>query len=235
MKKLAQVLVVFGVGVILIFYFMKMRKNEKMTEPDTQAVEAVEKKKTDQTKLVEKPNKPASPTLSAVSTGELKKETSISPEQITQLRVLAKSTLANNFTAQMAFFAEYDRYTTDLYAAGYAMPSPQMKFKVGFLEPYNAEKNNGTLSLDENPERKDSDSFSGKVETQSGQKYEYDKPSENIDLAQFRHYCEHYCTAQSDYFEMMLAIPLGDAEHVDVWLIDSQKRITLVQDGMAQR
>jgi hypothetical protein len=155
----------------------------------------------------------------------------VSQERINFLRNQARSSLSAAYTAQRAFRAEFGRYTTDLKAAGWSPASFNLPYKMGFLSEFRANPNNDSIQIEEDPRLNSTDSFIGDRYDDLNS-YRYDDAANSLSLSEFQHYCRQGCTAGDDSFEMVLAIPLGDAQHTDVWLINEKKGIELVQDGI---
>lgn len=80
----------------------------------------------------------------------------LSPEEIAERRSEVKRVLSSVFTANASYFAEYNRYTTDLTAAGYMPQEGLLPAKFGFLSAYEPR---GGREDNENPARFSSDIF----------------------------------------------------------------------------
>lgn len=151
----------------------------------------------------------------------------LSPEQVAKKRDQMKSALASVYTAELAYRAEYDRFSTDLGALGYRPDEGELGFKVGFAEAFDP----GPLNEGEVPTRKTTDAYLGEKD-ETGQPYfKYDPYASSADLTQYANRCRTGCTARVDSFEVMAATNLDDDPTQDVWIIDSQKNlIHLVDD-----
>lgn len=167
----------------------------------------------------------------AVAAPPAKPEKILTREEVESVRQVAKSQLAGMYTAQRSFHAEFDRYTTDLTAMGYAFDEGEINAKIGFLREYSPPDK--IDELNENPENMNTDSL---VASKAGEvpKNTYTDAASKISLDNLSGYCKRGCTANENEFEMLVAVPLGGGR-VDVWLVNSKKEMELVQDGLEQR
>ena len=153
-------------------------------------------------------------------------------DKIQALRNQARSNLSAAFSAQRAFRAEFGRYTTDLKAAGWAPNNPNIAFKFGFLTEFRADTNNDPpTDLREDPRQMTTDSFIGDRYDDMFN-FRYEDSANSVALNEYSRFCRNGCTAKDDTFEIVMAVPLGDAQHVDVWMINEQKQMELVLDGI---
>jgi hypothetical protein len=136
--------------------------------------------------------------------------------------------LAAGYTAQKAFAAEFERYSSDLVAIGIEPQAPDVNFKMGFLS---ALSERAIEDAREKPERFSTDAFINNDSWGSNQKFRYTPEAEKISLESYARYCEHGCVASRNSFELMIAIPLDDKGHVDVWLMNEKKELKQVVDG----
>lgn len=151
------------------------------------------------------------------------------PEEIEHIRQKVKSLLSGAYASQMAFKAEYDQYVSDIMVAGVSL-DPVVTFKAGFLER-SAEPPGMTSQVNIDVRRMNTDSLMGERDEATNEVYEYAPNVQDIDLSAYKGFCKYGCTANKDHFEMMMAVPLGSAEKVDVWIINDQKEIIQVKDG----
>jgi hypothetical protein len=158
----------------------------------------------------------------------------VSPDEIKTLRQQAKATLSGFYSSQRAFYSEFHRYTTDLKAAGWTPNSGAMNYKLGFLVegslPASAEADRSM----EDPRRMSTDNFDGEDYTNQ-ERFTYSREIAGVTLQEYAQYCKSGCTADSETFEIMLILPLGDYRHIDVWLINEKKELRHVRDGLTGR
>lgn len=174
---------------------------------------------------------PASSTESALSTAIPTKPAPppprrLSEAEITKLRSQAKIGLAANYAAQKSFFAEYGRYTTDLYAVGWMPEENPLPYKAGFLQPAQP----ANLPANEDPRRLDTDALLRDPESPARSGRLYTPSAEAISLADLSGYCKLGCTASERSFELLVAFNLDDDATLDVWRITDKKELEQVVD-----
>lgn len=153
-------------------------------------------------------------------------------DKIQELRNQARAHLSASYTAQRAFRAEFGRYTTDLKAMGWAPTSANVAFKLGFLTEFRPNPSNDPpMDIVEDPRQMSTDSFVGDrfddIST-----FRYEDSANSLALSEYSRFCSNGCTANDDSFEMLLAVPLGDSDHVDVWIVNEKKQMEMVFDGV---
>lgn len=146
----------------------------------------------------------------------------LTQEEIAQRRSATKSALSSAYTSIIAFHAEYDRYTTDLAAAGYMPQEGVMPAKFGFLQAYEPR---GGRAENENPSRYSSEIFLNLQDEEGQPLYRYDKHSTGVDLGKYARFCRDGCSASDTRFEIIAAFNLDEDETLDVWIIDQNKDI----------
>lgn len=151
----------------------------------------------------------------------------LTEQEIAERRSSIRATLAGIYTAQAAYFAEYDRYSSDLGHIGYFPAEGTIKARFGFLEPYTP---NGGLNSNEEPSRSSSDAFIALRDDDGEIVYQYDDYSRDASLAKYERYCDNRCAVSDDQFELISAVNLDSDETLDVWIIDSRKTIRHVVD-----
>jgi hypothetical protein len=167
-------------------------------------------------------------------TPELKQEEEADPsddEKLQEARMITRVQLASVYAAEKTFFMEYGRYTTDIKFLGLNLSEAEIGFKMGFLSPTRPVVVAYVDStLHEEPDRMDSDSLIGDTYQETNERYEYTNEAQGLSLKGLDSYCRQGCSADETQFEMLMAVPLS-VGHTDVWLVNSEKDITLVQDG----
>jgi hypothetical protein len=146
---------------------------------------------------------------------------------ITQLRSRVKLNLSTLYTGQASFFADYNRYSTDLVFIGWSPSQEQMDFKLGFLSEYRPAKLAVVNGTEEDPSRLDSDEFLG-----GDDRYQYTRAAEPINLHDYEKFCRSGCTATKTSYEILVVLPLGDSGKVDVWSITHDKKLLQLWDGV---
>lgn len=144
---------------------------------------------------------------------------------IEKARASAKGRLFSAFAALKSYYYQNHRYTTDLDALG-LQPMPPMNYKMGFLREFNSTD----LDQYERPTIMNTDKYIGRKITVS-ESFQYTPEADKISLDSLSGFCKHYCTATENDFEIILAYPLGN-DRYDVWTINSNKELELVQDGL---
>jgi len=161
---------------------------------------------------------------SSTGTATLK---ALTEQEILERRKSIRATLAGIYTAQAAYFAEFDRYSSDLGHIGYLPPEGTIKARFGFLEPYTP---NGGLNANEEPSRSSSDAFVALKDDDGEAVYQYDDYSRGASLAKYERFCDNRCTVSGDQFEVISAVNLDNDETLDVWIIDHRKNVRHVVD-----
>jgi hypothetical protein len=151
----------------------------------------------------------------------------LTEQEIVERRKFIRATLSGLYTAQAAYFAEFDRYSSDLGHIGYLPAEGTIKARFGFLEPFTP---SGGLNTNEDPSRSNSDSFIALKDDSGDAIYQYDEYSKPASLAKYERYCDNRCTVTADQFELISAFNLDADETLDVWIIDSRKNIRHVVD-----
>lgn len=171
------------------------------------------------------PTPPISTAVAAGTSGPPLKP--LSEKEIVERRSSIRATLTGLYTAQAAYFAEYDRYSSDLGHIGYLPAEGTIKARFGFLESFTP---NGGLNSNEDPSRSSSDAFVALKDDGGDAIYQYDDYSKPVSLAKYERYCDNRCTVTADQFELISAVNLDADETLDVWIIDSKKNIRHVVD-----
>jgi hypothetical protein len=130
-----------------------------------------------------------------------KEKKKLHPEELKKLRSEMKSSLAAAYTALAAGRADFNRYSTDIKYLGMSV-GPNMKFKWGFLHPFDPDEKVSDQYDDEDPMRMTSDDL---VREYDGS---YTPEAHAIDLAQFASYCKKGCTASEKGFEVIIVTPI---------------------------
>ena len=146
---------------------------------------------------------------------------------ITELRSRAKLNLSALYTAQITFFSEFDRYSTDLVFIGWSPSQSPMDFKIGFLREFRPAKLVVLDGTEEDPSRMDSDEFLG-----SDGSFQYTPAAEDLKLYDYEKFCRMGCTATSKSFEIIVIVPIGAQGKVDVWSITHDKKLLQLWDGV---
>ncbi|MDZ4082840.1 MAG: hypothetical protein U1E10_07890 [Bdellovibrionales bacterium] len=151
----------------------------------------------------------------------------LTEQEIVERRKSIRATLSGIYTAQAAYFAEYDRYSSDLGHIGYLPAEGTIKARFGFLEPHTP---SGGLNPNEDPSRSNSDAFTELKDDDGETVYQYDDYSRRASLAKYERYCDNRCSVSNSQFELISAVNLDSDETLDVWIIDSRKNIRHVVD-----
>ena len=153
--------------------------------------------------------------------------------EIQQRRSNAKFALASGFTAQFAFHAEYERYTTDLKSLGFVPMQNELNYKMGFINQFHpaADDNQSTHEDWDSTKNLTTDTFIGEPTDKPDQKFTYAPETNAINLHDYARYCERGCTASDQEFEMLVVFPLPHSDRVDVWIVNEKKEIQQVLDG----
>lgn len=155
----------------------------------------------------------------------------LSEKEVTERRSAIKSTLFGVYTAEAAYFAEYNRYSSDLGHIGYLPNEGTMKARFGFLAPHIPV---GGVQPNEEPDRSTSDTFTSLRDESGDAIYNYDEYSQGASLGKYEQYCQSRCSVQEDTFEMISAVNLDNDETLDVWIIDHNKNLRHVVDDLTQ-
>lgn len=232
-QALVTLLVAFG-----LWYLLKPEPRERFREPSPE--EILESDQTPSTTAFGDESAPiptGTPTDAPATSDQNQPQASLAKtpdtgtrltqEQIVQRRSATKSALSSAYMSIVAFHAEYDRYTTDLAAAGYMPQEGVMPAKFGFLQPYEPR---GGREENEVPSRHSSEIFLNLQDDEGQPIYSYDKHSKNVDLAKYARFCRDGCSASDTRFELIAAFNLDEDETLDVWIIDQNKEIRHVVD-----
>lgn len=172
--------------------------------------------------------KPSLPLAVAASSETL---TPLNEEQIIERRAQIKASLAGLYTAQRAFHAEFDRYSTDLMALGWTPASATLPGYIGFTQAFEGAGEvdlPGGLPDGEIPTRLSTHSFVDR-KADNDRTYRYDSHS-NVPISDLDRYCRRGCSASRDRFEMIAAFNLDADPTLDVWLINESKELIHVVD-----
>ncbi len=151
----------------------------------------------------------------------------LSEEQIIERRAQLKASLAGLYTAQRAFHAEFDRYSTDLKALGWSPASPDLPAYIGFMRAFD-HASEVNLPDGEVPGRLSTDAFVGST-SDADRPYRYDSHSQ-IAVRELERHCRRGCTASRDRFELISAFNLDADPTLDVWIINESKELVHVVD-----
>lgn len=157
----------------------------------------------------------------------------IIPEEIQQLRREAMATLRELYVAEKVFHAEFNRFTSDFLALTFLPGKKEMKFRAGFIEESRIPGGFDPNSAAENPRRKDFDAFLEMNQELKEDVFRYSDSTRDHQLETYSHLCRSGCTADEKSFEVLLVMPLGPDQGVDVWSVTHDKTITLLQDGFS--
>lgn len=150
----------------------------------------------------------------------------LSDKEVAALRSDIKYELAKVYTAQTAFKLDHQRYTTDLILLGWSANKKRINYKLGFIEA------SGPSEIkSEDPNRMDTDEFVSFSEEDDGT-IRYEHSIEDVDLSKYQAFCKKKCTADENGFEAILVLHLEGHVSEDVWLINENKEIFHVLDGV---
>lgn len=128
--------------------------------------------------------------------------------------------------AQLAYRDVYGRFTTDMLALEWTPIGSQLDYKLGFLS-------SSQMAADgEDPTQRDTDVYLAEVDPDSDVPFTYTPRATLINLNLYTALCRKGCSASAQGYELMLAIPLDEEGRVDVWLLNEQKQLVQVWDGM---
>jgi hypothetical protein len=218
------IIVIFILGLLLFFYFKSPHKKVESTESAVEEVQATQP--------------PADPRteVAPVAVPAAGWPLSITKEEVEKIRSESKATLAFMSDRLKSFKNEKKRYSTDFVGLGARPPDNAMiKQKYGFLEDFVPQQLVQYDEYVENPRNKDSDFYIGQKMEYGNDIFYYADRVQNVSLSKYRKYCKNNCTADKDTFEMILAVPLGDDSHVDVWTVNEKSEMTQVQDGVTSK
>lgn len=234
MKRIQTVIITILIAICLWFLLNRQRPmNEPSTENESEiatneTVENSPERASPSTTPIDALNPPPTPFPKSQTTSSaappLKPLTEL---EITERRQIIRAMLLGLYTAQAAYFAEYNRYSSDLGHIGYLPSEGTIKARFGFLEPYTP---NGGLNSNEDPSRSNSDAFIGLKDDGGDTIYQYDEYSRPASLGKYERYCDNRCTVTADQFELISAVNLDADETLDVWIIDNRKNIRHVVD-----
>lgn len=224
----------FIILVLLLFIFLFFKKN-KNQDSLVHLPTHIENIETNQSKtqnpLVEKSKSTEVKSeiyyKDSVVLNQKQKDHTLTETEINKLRSAAKIFMASSYAAQLSFFIENNYYTTDLVATG-LITDEQLSFKAGFLEPSNTNTNDNPKI---NPQQMTTDAFIGRKGVGNEGEINYRSFVSEVDLSSYKNFCQRGCSANESGFEMMIAVPLGNSNQIDVWLVNEKKEFILVQDG----
>ncbi|MEQ1878224.1 MAG: hypothetical protein ABL958_16400 [Bdellovibrionia bacterium] len=171
----------------------------------------------------------------AIAWPRIKKSNATIPEEVVdETRRIAKMELSSLYVYQLAYFAEFERYSTDLKAMGWEPRNTGVGFKMGFLSPYYPPTYSDDVGFREDPRRMTSDEFIGLNPSEREDSFKYKEAADRLKLSDFSHFCRRGCTADEKGFEVLLASPIGDSGRADVWLVNEAKEFVLVHDGLKE-
>lgn len=135
-----------------------------------------------------------------------------------------KTQLASLYTAEKAFYAEYNRYSSDLKTIGWLPDPGESNVKVGFVEGSTGEVIEG-----EDPEaRMDSDYLQQQAIPDAS--YTYSKWADGLSLKNLSGQCRNGCRASEHRFEIMAVSRTGPHGQPEVWTINDDKEIIKVTE-----
>lgn len=135
-----------------------------------------------------------------------------------------KNQLASLYTAEKAFYAEYNRYSSDLKAIGWLPDPGESDVKVGFAEASTGEAIEG-----EDPEaRMDSDYL--QQQSIPDASYTYSKWADGLSVKNLSGQCRNGCRASEHRFEIMAVSRTGPQGKPEVWTINDDKEIIKVTE-----
>ena len=140
-----------------------------------------------------------------------------SEEELRQTQMEMKISLAALYGAEKSFFAEYNRYSTDLRAIGYQPEAgKELRAKMGFLHAFNPHR----------PEKNERPDFMSTEEYVSDPQYrlKFTPEAEAAHLDDAARFCHQGCTASDSGFE--IAIVTTTNGQSDVWTVNHNKLMT---------
>jgi hypothetical protein len=177
------------------------------------------------------PGLEASPVVAAAGAPSKSAAGLPSAAEIDKIRAATRALLASSISGELSYKAETDHFTTDLKMFGWAPNEVEMNYKMGFLAPSSEDTQSSSGGAREDPKRLTTDAFIGEESEDSNQKIQYSIAADKIRLSDYANVCQNGCTANAENFEIMVAVPLDDQGHVDVWTVHANKEMKLVRDG----
>ncbi|MBS1970093.1 MAG: hypothetical protein JSU04_07280 [Bdellovibrionales bacterium] len=223
------------VGLLGFFYFQHQQKTVEATtaSQSTQPLQALPAVKAS-VSTTEKPieiTKSSAPSQAAAAqpaaatndaTGEMSEE--MRQKVYSEIKVQ----LSSLYTAEKAFYAEYNRYSSDLKTIGWLPDPGEMNIKVGFAEASVGEVNDG-----EDPEgRMDSD-FLQAISVPDAS-YGYSKWAQGLSLKNLSGQCRNGCRASEHRFEIMAVSRTGPGGEPEVWVMNDDKEMIKVTEPSHQ-
>jgi hypothetical protein len=152
----------------------------------------------------------------------------MSEEQRQRVYSEIKVHLASLYTAEKAFYAEYNRYSSDLKAIGWLPDPGELNIKVGFAEASIGETNEG-----EDPEGHMDSDFLQELSVPDAS-YGYSKWAQGLSLKNLSGQCRNGCRASEHRFEIMAVSRTGPNGDPEVWVINDDKEIMKVTEPSRQ-
>lgn len=223
------------VGLLGFFYFLHQQKTVETTTtsqnaPAAQALPAVKAAASTTENSIEI-TKSSAPTQAVTAqpaaandnaTGEMSEE--MRQKVYSEIKVA----LSSMYTAEKAYYAEYNRYSSDLKAIGWLPDPGEMNIKIGFAEASVGEVNDG-----EDPEgRMDSDFLEAMSVPDAS--YGYSKWAQGLSLKNLSGQCRNGCRASEHRFEIMAVSRTGPGGEPEVWVINDDKEIMKVTEPSHQ-
>lgn len=207
---------------IIIFAWLFLRERNTSNKIENAPEAAVSTPQPTQTPEAAIPHEApaASPTVTPSATAAGTPD----PEALVKAREAARSHLYAAYTALQSFHEAYHRYSTDLDQIG-VQPPTDMNYKLGFIREYDA----ADLMPHERPKLMNTDAYVNR-KGYGSEEFKYTPEAEKINFDSLSSFCKFHCTANESEFEVIIAYPLGN-DRFDVWTINSNKEIQLVQDG----
>ena len=163
--------------------------------------------------LSELPQPHNTPEMAATSTlndkNKAEPQIKLDETKVFTIRNNMKFSLAAMYVAQKAYFAEYNRFSTDFKDVGFSWPENQIAdYKIGFMDS----------NMDQiiNPN-------------------EISSLAKDINLQDLRSFCKYDCTIRSDGFEVITATNLDSDPDLEIWIINENKVMKQVFDDLAPR
>ena len=152
-------------------------------------------------------------------------------KDIKQKRLNAQVNMASFYGFMVDFHRKYNRYTTDLRSAKASLSRYTLANKTGFINQFSANINNPIEGLNEDMSRMNTDFLISEAASIPNNGFIYSKEAEQINFKDYEKFCRNKCSADENSFEIISIIPF-DEDHVDVWLMNEQKEMVQVQDGL---
>lgn len=220
------------VGLLGFFYYQHQIRNSGTTEQaqslEQQAPAAPALPKTDAQSAGSTTETAASSAATTAVSSEIadtNKDSQVMTEEKRQ-RVYSeiKFHLAALYTAEKAFYAEYNRYTSDLKAIGWFPDAGDLDIKYGFAEP-----SVGAVTEGEAPEENMDSDYLLKNPTTDGS-FSYSKWAQGLSLKNLSGQCRNGCRAAEHRFEIMAVSRTGPKGEPEVWVINDDKEIIKLTD-----